>query len=123
VAAQKPADIVFLVSAAFSIAGSALFPALVLGVFWKRTTAAGAVAGMVTGLAVALYYMVRNEAWMREVFRIRVPVDLWVGIQPLSSGVFGVAAGLTMTVLVSLCTRPAPAGVAFVERIRVPGRW
>jgi cation/acetate symporter len=122
VAAQKPADIVFLVSAAFSIAGSALFPALVLGVFWKRTTAAGAVAGMVTGLAVALYYMVRNEAWMREVFHVTVPVDLWAGIQPISAGVFGVSAALVMTVLVSLCTRPSAAGQAFVERIRLPGR-
>lgn len=122
VAAQKPADIVFLVSAAFSIAGSALFPALVLGVFWKRTTAAGAVAGMVTGLAVALYYMVRNEAWMREVFHVTVPVELWAGIQPISAGVFGVAAALVVTVLVSPCTRPSAAGQAFVERIRLPGR-
>ena len=42
VAALKPADIVFLVSAAFSLAASAFFPALVLGVFWKRANGWGA---------------------------------------------------------------------------------
>lgn len=121
VAAQKPADIVFLVSAAFSIAASALFPALVLGVFWKRATAAGAVAGMATGLAVTLYYMVRNEAWMREIFRVTVPVDLWAGIQPISAGVFGVLAGSVVLVGVSLVTRSRTGRAeAFVDQIRLP---
>jgi cation/acetate symporter len=121
VAAQKPADIVFLVSAAFSIAASALFAALVLGVFWKRATAAGAVAGMLTGLAVTLYYLVRNEPWMREVFHVSVQVDLWLGIQPISAGVFGVAASFVATVVVSLITRgPGPASDEFVDRIRRP---
>ncbi|MBX3624268.1 MAG: cation acetate symporter [Rhizobacter sp.] len=121
VAAQKPADIVFLVSAAFSIAGSALFSALVLGVFWKRANAAGAVAGMVAGLSVTLYYMVRNEAWMRDIFHVVVPVDLWLGIQPISAGVFGVAASFVVTVVVSLLTpRRSAASEAFLERIRTP---
>ncbi len=123
VAAQKPADIVFLVSAAFSIAASALFSALVLGIFWKRATAAGAVAGMLTGLVVTLYYLVRNEAWMRDVFRISAPVDLWMGIQPISAGVFGVAASFVVTVVVSLVTRDRTAHADdFLARIRVPHR-
>ncbi|MDP3832343.1 MAG: VC_2705 family sodium/solute symporter, partial [Hydrogenophaga sp.] len=50
VAAQKPADILFLVSAAFSFAAAAFFPALVLGIFWKRATGIAASAGMVAGL-------------------------------------------------------------------------
>jgi cation/acetate symporter len=123
VAAQRPADIVFLVSAAFSIAASALFPALVLGVFWKRANASGAVAGMVAGLAVSVYYMVRNEAWMRESFHVSVPVELWFGIQPISAGVFGVAASLLVTVVVSLFTpRPGARSDAFVDGIRLPKR-
>ncbi|MBL0726744.1 sodium:solute symporter family protein [Piscinibacter sp. HJYY11] len=123
VAAQKPADIVFLVSAAFSIAASALFPALVLGVFWKRANAIGAVAGMVAGLSVSLYYMVRNEAWMRDIVHVAAPIDLWLGIQPISAGVFGVAASLLVTVAVSLLTpgRPQAAG-EFLASIRLPRR-
>lgn len=122
VAAQKPADIVFLVSAAFSIAASALFPALVLGVFWKRTNARGVVLGMASGLLLTLYYMVRNEAWMRDTFGISAPVQLWFGIQPISAGVFGVLAGVAVTVVVSLLTTPGGAhSDSFVEGIRRPG--
>ena len=49
VAAQKPADILFLVSAAFSLAAAAFFPALVLGIFWKRANKWGATLGMAVG--------------------------------------------------------------------------
>ena len=122
VAAQKPADIVFLVSAAFSIAASALFPALVLGVFWKRATARGATLGMASGLLMTLGYMVRNEPWMRDVFGISAPVDLWFAIQPISAGVFGVLLGFVVTIAVSLMTRPSNArSDAFVDHIRFPG--
>lgn len=122
VAAQKPADIVFLVSAAFSIAASALFPALVLGVFWKRATARGATLGMASGLLMTLGYMVRNEPWMRDIFGISAPVDLWFAIQPISAGVFGVLLGFVVMVAVSLVTRPAHArSDAFVDHIRFPG--
>ena len=49
VASQKPADILFLVSAAFSLAAAAFFPALTLGIFWKRANKWGALAGMASG--------------------------------------------------------------------------
>ncbi len=56
-ASLKPGDILFLVGAAFSLAASAFFPALVLGVFWRRANYLGAVIGMLAGLAVCMYYM------------------------------------------------------------------
>jgi len=121
VAAQKPADIVFLVSAAFSIAASALFPALVLGVFWKRATARGATLGMASGLLMTLGYMVRNEPWLRGIFGISAPVELWFAIQPISAGVFGVLLGFVVMVAVSLVTRQAHVrSDAFVDHIRFP---
>jgi cation/acetate symporter len=121
VAAQKPADIVFLVSAAFSIAAAALFPSLVLGVFWKRANALGATLGMASGLLLTLYYLVRNEAWMRDIFHISVPVDLWFGIQPIAAGVFGVSLGFTVIVAVGLLSRSGGArSDEFVNRIRHP---
>ncbi|MDP3822630.1 MAG: sodium:solute symporter family protein [Burkholderiales bacterium] len=121
VATQKPADILFLVTAAFSIAASAFFPALVLGIFWSRANRGGAVAGMLTGLAVTLYYLVHNEPWLRGVFGISAPPELWYGILPVSAGVFGVPAGFVACVLVSLLT-PAPSGEQreFVRRLRYP---
>ena len=121
VAAQRPADILFLVSAAFSLAASAFFPALVLGVFWQRANRWGAVCGMATGLALTCYYMIQNEAWMRGVFGITSPVSLWFGIQPLSAGVFGVPLGFAVIALVSLATpRPAAEVRSFVRTIRSP---
>ena len=121
VAAQRPADIVFLVSAAFSLAASAFFPALVLGVFWHRSNRWGAVCGMVAGLALTCYYMVQNEAWLRGIFGVTSPVSLWFAIQPISAGVFGVPVGFAAIVVVSLLT-PAPGQQTrdFLRRIRHP---
>ena len=120
-ATQKPADILFLVTAAFSIAASAFFPALVLGIFWSRANRWGAVTGMLSGLAITLYYMVRNEASLRSLFGVTAAPELWFGILPISAGVFGVPAGFLVCVLVSLLT-PAPSSEqrAFVRRLRYP---
>ena len=120
-ATQKPADILFLVTAAFSIAASAFFPALVLGIFWSRANRGGAVAGMLTGLAITLYYMVRNEVWLRGLFGVSALPELWFSILPISAGVFGVPAGFLACVLVSLLT-PAPSAEqrALVRRLRFP---
>ncbi|MCZ8187921.1 MAG: cation acetate symporter [Beijerinckiaceae bacterium] len=56
-AAQRPADILAMVAWAFSLAAGGLFPALVLGVWWKRTTKQGAIAGILAGFGVTLLYL------------------------------------------------------------------
>jgi len=125
VAAQKPADILFLVSAAFSLAAAGFFPALVLGVFWKRTTGIAASLGMLAGVGVTFYYMVTTQVWLREVFfgtPRSVPVtNLWWDIQPIAAGVFGVPLGFAVILLVSLVT-PAPSQKIqeLVENVRYP---
>jgi cation/acetate symporter len=118
-AAQKPGDIVFMVTAAFSLAASVFFPALVLGIFWRGATKWGAIAGMWVGFGVTLYYMVANQPWLRALFEVETSVSLWWGIQPLSAGVFGVPAGFVTLVIVSLFTaKPNSAELALVEHIR-----
>jgi cation/acetate symporter len=121
VAAQKPADILFLVSAAFSFAAASFFPALTLGIFWKRATGIAASVGMVAGLAVTGYYMVMNQVWLRGVFGIESPVSLWWGIQPISAGLFGVPVGFATIILLSFVT-PAPSKKVqeLVEYVRYP---
>ena len=121
VASQKPADILFLVSAAFSFAAAAFFPALVLGIFWKRASSAGAVLGMATGLGITFYYMVTTQPWLRGVFGVTSPVELWFGILPISAGVFGVPLGFAVIILVSLFT-PAPNKKVqeLIEHVRYP---
>jgi cation/acetate symporter len=112
VAQQKPADILFLVSAAFSFAAAGFFPALVMGIFWKRTTGIAASLGMIAGIAVTFYYMTLNQPWMREVFygvarSVPIGPDEWFGISAISAGIFGVPLGFAVIIIVSLIT-PAP---------------
>ncbi len=121
VASLKVADILFLVSAAFSLAAAGFFPALVLGIFWKRATGPAAVLGMIAGTAVTFYYMATTQPWMRGLFGVTSPVELWWGIQPISAGIFGVPIGIAVIVLVSLVT-PAPSKKIqqLVEHVRYP---
>ncbi|MBL8387776.1 MAG: cation acetate symporter [Hydrogenophaga sp.] len=123
VAAQKPADILFLVSAAFSFAAAAFFPALVLGIFWKRATGLAAALGMMAGLGLTTYYMVVTQPWLRGIFGVTRPVDLWWGIQPISAGVFGVPVGFLVIIGVSLLS-PTPSRKIreLVDHVRYPNR-
>lgn len=121
VASQKPADILFLVSAAFSFAAAAFFPALVIGVFWKRATGIAASLGMIAGLGTTFYYMATTQPWMRGLFGVTKPIELWWDIQPISAGLFGVPIGIAVIILVSLVT-PAPSQKIqeLVDHVRYP---
>lgn len=115
-ASLKPGDILSMVGAAFSLASSALFAALVLGVFWKRANQQGAIAGMIVGFSVCVYYMVRTN----PVFGGSA-ANQWFDIAPISAGVFGVPAAFATIILVSLLT-PAPElrTEALVDHVRTP---
>ena len=122
-AAQKPADILFLVSAAFSFAAASFFPALSLGIFWKRATGLAASLGMLAGLGVTFYYMVTTQPWLRGIFGVSSPVQLWWGIEPISAGLFGVPVGFAVIVLVSLFSKPPEQKAQdLVEYVRYPHR-
>jgi cation/acetate symporter len=124
VAAQKPADILFLVSAAFSFAAAGFFPALVLGIFWKRANKLGACLGMASGVGLTFYYMINTQPWLREVFYgipRGVPAQLWWDIQPISAGLFGVPLGFAVIIIVSLLTKAPDREVQeLVEYVRYP---
>ncbi len=62
VASRRSSDILPMVAASFSIAASAFVPVMVLGIFWRGTNRMGAVAGMLSGLGVTLYYMLSHTA-------------------------------------------------------------
>ena len=123
VTSLKPGNILFLVGAAFSLAASAFFPALVLGIFWKRANKWGAIVGMVAGLAVCMYYMSVTYPFFRDLLGVTAPVASyqWFGINAISAGVFGVPVGLATIIIVSLLT-PAPAREVqqLVEHVRYP---
>ena len=103
-AAQRPAGILYLVAASFSLAAAGLVPAMVLGIFWPGATRSGAIGGMLTGLGVTLYYMVAHMPALRGIYSSATST-LWWGIQPVSAGVFGVPAGVAAVVVLSLLSR------------------
>jgi cation/acetate symporter len=111
-ASFKPAEILPLVTASFSLAASALVPVMVLGIFWAGAKRAGAIAGMLAGLGIALYYMLANAPAVRVFFGLEPEHALWLGIQPLHAGVFGVPAGFAAAIVVSLAARASRTAAA-----------
>ena len=127
VAAQKPADILFLVSAAFSFAAAAFFPALTLGIFWKRANKWGASLGMIAGLAITFYYMITTQPWLYKLTHGTaitpeiIKANTWWDIAPISAGLFGVPLGFAVIIIVSLLTKaPGPDIQELVEHVRYP---
>ncbi|MFZ5485770.1 VC_2705 family sodium/solute symporter [Extensimonas perlucida] len=101
VASLKPAEILPMVSASFSLAASAFVPALVLGLFWRGMTRQGAVAGMLAGFGLTAYYMLAQLPVLRAggvLPRWLLTDGLWGGIEPLAAGVFGVPVGFVVAV-------------------------
>jgi cation/acetate symporter len=123
VASQKPADILFLVSAAFSLAAASFFPALTLGIFWKRANKWGATLGMIAGTGITFYYMCITQPWLRSVFGVKgtIAENTWWDINPISAGTFGVPLGFAVIIIVSLLT-PAPDRETqeLVDHVRYP---
>ena len=74
VASTKPADILAMVSWAFSIAAAGLFPALVLGVWWKRANRMGAIIGIIAGFGLCLYYLVATRYYAIGFY------EMWSGL-------------------------------------------
>jgi cation/acetate symporter len=112
VASFRPDTILSMVAWAFSIAGACFFPALVLGIFWRRASRAGAIVGMLAGLGMTLYYLLGVKFYGME---------KWFGISDLSAGVFGLAAGFLTIILVSLVTRPPDSEtLTLIDEVRYP---
>jgi cation/acetate symporter len=105
------AIIVELVAWAFSLAAAAFFPSLVMGIWWKRANKAGALAGMVVGLGVTLYYMIASRFFGMT----------WFGTATVASGVFGIPLGfLTIWVVSVLTEAPSKEMQDLVTEVRYP---
>ena len=112
VASMRPSTILAMVAWAFSIAASGLFPALVMGIWWKRTTNLGAVLGMIAGYGMCVYYLVMTQFY---------GMPLWFGVKNISCGLFGIPAAFIVTYVVSLMTTaPSKEMQDFIDSIRVP---
>jgi cation/acetate symporter len=105
VAAWKPAEILALVSASFSLAASAFFPGMVMGIFWKNASRKGVVLGMLLGLGVTICYMIFNASTVRIALDWPAETGLFFGIQPISAGILGVPVGF-LAIFLGSCLWP-----------------
>ena len=117
-ALRPPGAIAETVAIAFGLAASSFFPVLVLGVFWKRATREGAIAGMIAGMLFTLGYVL----WFKRVHpELDIPARWWLGVSPQGIGVVGAAVNAAAVVAVSLATPAPPARVQeLVEALRTP---
>jgi cation/acetate symporter len=115
---HPPGHVAQVVAYAFGLAASSFFPALVMGVFWKRATKEGAVAGMLAGIgftsAYIAYFTFVNPA-ANTVSR------WWFGISPEGIGTVGMLLNLAVLWIVSLATKAPPQAVQdMVGGLRYP---
>ena len=100
-ATNRPVNILFWVASAFSLAAATFFPVLLLGLYWRGMSRAGAVAAMGSGLAMVLYYIATNHPWVQASLGWSSAQTLWWGIEPVSAAVFAVPLGFVAGWVVS----------------------
>jgi cation/acetate symporter len=111
VAQFKLAIIVELVAWAFSLAAASFFPALVMGIWYKKATRAAGIAGILVGLGITVFYLLGSRFFGLD----------WFGIKTIGSGIFGLPAGFITIWIVSQFTRPPSEKVMeLVESVRYP---
>ena len=114
-----PSDFVAkTVAFAFGLAASSFFPTILMGIFFKRINREGAIAGMVAGIGLTLYYII----YFQFMFEGKpTHKDFWFGISPEGIGFVGMIVNFAVAAIVSLIT-PAPPKdiVEMVESIRNP---
>ncbi len=112
------------VALAFGLAASSIFPALMMGIFSKRVNREGAIAGMIAGIGVTLFYVFQHKGIMfiaSTAFLGDMSPNWFLGIEPNAFGVVGAIVNFTVAMLVSRVTPEPPAKVQeLVEYIRIP---
>ena len=113
-----PDYVAAVVAFAFGLAASSFFPAILMGIFWKRMNAAGAVSGMIVGITVTTAYIVHFKFIDPAA---NVSANWFLGISPEGFGTIGMLLNFAVAIPVALVTRPpGPEVQALVESIRVP---
>lgn len=116
---NPPGFVAAVVALAFGLAAASFFPAIILGIFHKRMNKEGAVAGMVVGMGLMLYYMAKYKlGWIGE---MPDKSEWWFGISPEGFGTVAMVANFIVALVVSKFTPAPPQEVQdIVENIRIP---
>lgn len=115
---NPPGFVAAVVALAFGLAAASFFPAIVLGIFYKKMNKEGAIGGMVVGILLMLFYMTKFKfGW----FGGGTPADWWFGISPEGFGSLAMLANFLVAILILQFTPAPPQNVQeIVEDIRIP---
>lgn len=121
---NPPGFVAAVVALAFGLAAASFFPAIVLGIFDKRMNKEGAIAGMVIGLSLMLFYMLKFKFGIFDGGKEAVAglkSSWWFGISPEGFGTIAMFVNFVFSIVISRFTPAPPADVQdIVENIRIP---
>ncbi len=117
---NPPGFVAAVVALAFGLAAASFFPAIILGIFYKRMNKEGAIAGMVVGITAMLLYMIKFKlGWFDEVLPDKG--EWWFGISPEGFGSIAMCLNFIVSVVIMKFTPAPPEDVQeIVENIRIP---
>jgi len=121
---NPPDFVAAVVALAFGLAAASFFPAIVLGIFDKRMNREGAITGMVVGIGLMIFYILKFKFGIFDGGKAAVAglrKDWWFGISPEGFGMVAMLVNFILSAVISRLTLEPPAEVqALVEDIRVP---
>ncbi len=117
---NPPGFVAAVVALAFGLAAASFFPAIILGIFYKRMNKEGAIAGMIVGIVAMLLYMMKYKlGWFDDVLPDKS--EWWLGISPEGFGSIAMLINFIVSIVVMKFTKEPPIEVqAIVEDIRIP---
>ena len=117
---NPPGFVAAVVALAFGLAAASFFPAIILGIFYKRMNKEGAIAGMVVGIVSMLLYMMKYKlGWFDD--RLPHKSDWWFGISPEGFGTIAMILNFIVSITIMKFTTAPPLYVQdIVENIRIP---
>jgi len=121
---NPPGFVAAVVALAFGLAAASFFPAIVLGIFYKKMNKEGAIAGMVVGISLMLFYMLKFKFGIFDGGKSAVPgleKDWWFGISPEGFGSIAMLVNFAVSIIINQLTPDPPQEVQeIVEDIRIP---
>ena len=121
---NPPGFVAAVVALAFGLAAASFFPAIILGIFYKKMNKQGAIAGMVVGILLMIFYMLKFKFGLLDGGKEAVAAlqsKWWFGISPEGFGFIAMLVNFAVSLLVNRFTPDPPNEVQeMVETIRIP---
>ncbi|MFD2098822.1 sodium:solute symporter family protein [Flagellimonas iocasae] len=121
---NPPGFVAAVVALAFGLAAASFFPAIILGIFYKKMNSQGAISGMVVGLCLMLFYMLKFKFGIFDGGQEAIAGlqdDWWFGISPEGFGSIAMVVNFIVAIAVNTFTPDPPEDVQeIVENIRIP---